>query len=346
VRELLKQALGELEPVLGGDPDERPKHARARRGDGWAREVFLRSAELAAVNGDDLAASRAAWSRLVLWQRHRAEKLAADVEQQVRNWNETLEDLARGSNRRTGKPYAASTLNQKRSDRVRYEAWIDQSAMKVLAMTAVEIPSYRTWRSMMRCEAPANEHPESQPDAETLEVWHQAMSRRQERLAEQERAQAIAHHRLARDREAFDAQQRAWADEVAGSRDALVAERAQLREEVVAGVQRDYADLLREVGELEARRRGALAMLAAGRPPLAALPSRTTSARGSVVSEEERSALVEVRIRLRERGITFDRIATEAGVTRPMVSHCFAGRAKSQRVVETAKRLLAAPGEQ
>jgi hypothetical protein len=41
-----------------------------------------------------------------------------------------------------------------------------------------------------------------------------------------------------------------------------------------------------------------------------------------------------------EAGITQARVAAEAGVTRFLVSHVLAGRAKSRNVVETAERLL------
>jgi len=45
--------------------------------------------------------------------------------------------------------------------------------------------------------------------------------------------------------------------------------------------------------------------------------------------------------RLRRAGITRQRVAEEAGVTRPHVSHVLAGRWASANVIATAERLLA-----
>ena len=349
LRALFVLALEEQAKLLKSDPRPRLQEAqeqlRVREQSPpsdrapWRRQATMAAAEVAALEGDTLAAARRSWIRLVRWQRGRAKKLAAEVAENVRRWSDTLEDLARGTHGRTGKSYAATTLNEKRLLLPRYEEWIAKSATQVVAMTAIEIPTYREWRAMVRCEPVRDDAVEPALSIETLEAWHQAMMRRQASLAERERLVAVGHHRLIRDREAFETQQRTSAEELARDREALVGERAQLREEVVAGVRRDHAELLREVGELEARRRGALAMLPDLSPPS---PHRrpSTSGRGLVVTEQERRTLADLRNRLVEAGITFDRVAAEAGVTRPMVSHCFAGRAKSQRVVETAKRLL------
>jgi transcriptional regulator with XRE-family HTH domain len=43
---------------------------------------------------------------------------------------------------------------------------------------------------------------------------------------------------------------------------------------------------------------------------------------------------------LKRAGITQDRIAREANVTRPMVNHVLNERAKSRKVVAAAERLL------
>jgi hypothetical protein len=49
---------------------------------------------------------------------------------------------------------------------------------------------------------------------------------------------------------------------------------------------------------------------------------------------------------LKARKITHDQVALAAGVGRTLVVHVLAGRAKSQNVVDTVKRLLAeAPAE-
>jgi hypothetical protein len=44
---------------------------------------------------------------------------------------------------------------------------------------------------------------------------------------------------------------------------------------------------------------------------------------------------------LKSRGITHDQVAQAASVGRTLVVHVLAGRAKSQNVVDTVKRLLA-----
>jgi DNA-binding LacI/PurR family transcriptional regulator len=48
---------------------------------------------------------------------------------------------------------------------------------------------------------------------------------------------------------------------------------------------------------------------------------------------------------LQRRGILHKTVAAEAGVSKFLVSHVLAGRAKSQNVVNTMKRLTAAPPE-
>lgn len=48
-----------------------------------------------------------------------------------------------------------------------------------------------------------------------------------------------------------------------------------------------------------------------------------------------------MRTQLKRRGITHDRIAAEANVSRTCVVHVLAGRGKSQNVVNTIKRLIA-----
>lgn len=52
--------------------------------------------------------------------------------------------------------------------------------------------------------------------------------------------------------------------------------------------------------------------------------------------------LAELRQACKRHGITQDRIAAEAGVSRPLVVNVFAGRNASRNVVEVARRLVAA----
>ena len=51
--------------------------------------------------------------------------------------------------------------------------------------------------------------------------------------------------------------------------------------------------------------------------------------------------LAELRADCKRHGITQDRIAAEAGVSRPLVVNVFAGRNASRNVVETARTLVA-----
>ena len=63
--------------------------------------------------------------------------------------------------------------------------------------------------------------------------------------------------------------------------------------------------------------------------PIAARVQRPTVAGGGSIAA-----------RLHERGITQQRVADEAQVSRSLVSHVLAGRAQSRNVVEAAERLL------
>lgn len=53
------------------------------------------------------------------------------------------------------------------------------------------------------------------------------------------------------------------------------------------------------------------------------------------------STLTQLKRRLKRHGITQDRVATEAKVTRTMVNHVLNGRAKSRFVTAAINRLLA-----
>ena len=52
-------------------------------------------------------------------------------------------------------------------------------------------------------------------------------------------------------------------------------------------------------------------------------------------------SLARLKADLRAAGVTQQRIADEAGVTKPSVNHVLAGRAVSKNVIATAERLLA-----
>lgn len=57
------------------------------------------------------------------------------------------------------------------------------------------------------------------------------------------------------------------------------------------------------------------------------------------------ATLARLKKQLKSRGITQDQVAQAAGVGRTLVVHVLAGRAKSQNVVDTVKRLLAETAE-
>ena len=59
------------------------------------------------------------------------------------------------------------------------------------------------------------------------------------------------------------------------------------------------------------------------------------------VEFKRRKSLEALRTKLKARKITHDQVATAAGVGRTLVVHVLAGRAKSQNVLDTVKRLLA-----
>jgi transcriptional regulator with XRE-family HTH domain len=57
-----------------------------------------------------------------------------------------------------------------------------------------------------------------------------------------------------------------------------------------------------------------------------------------------KATLARLKRQLKAQGITQDRIADEANVTRPMVNHVINGRAKSRKVMAAIDRLLVADG--
>src|SRR5262249_42669111 len=154
---------------------------------------------------------------------------------------------------------------------------------------------------------------------------------REQRLAERERELAEQIHRFRPEREAFDAERQAGLEEIRVAREALTTERGQLRQDVVAGVQRDHAELLREIGELEIRRRTALAMLTG----LVRTPRESPGP--PAPRPPARRDLVE---RLQTRGITMASVAAAAGCTVSNVSGVLSGRTRSSRVIQVAEALI------
>lgn len=65
----------------------------------------------------------------------------------------------------------------------------------------------------------------------------------------------MARHALIRDQAAIEEEKRLAAEQLEADGASLERQRAQLRDDVVAGVKRDHEQLLAEVGELEPRRR-------------------------------------------------------------------------------------------
>ena len=188
---------------------------------------------------------------------------------------------------------------------------------------------------------------------EELRACHQALMRRHERLAEQERLSALDRARLLRDREAFEEEQAAFegekhtrGEEFARQRATFESERADLREDVIAGVKRDHAELLSEVAELERRRRAALAMLPGPWPPQEHQHSQWPS--HPIIS----TIPTALKDRLRALGISQAQVAEAAGCSPTNVSHVMSGRAKSAAVIKAAETLveraeaeMAAPGQ-
>jgi hypothetical protein len=300
-----------------------PRHGHDRRWPwpGWRSAVA--AADARALEGDTTAARRALWVRLGRWQRHRCEVLHHKIERELKARDGLLEDLARGmiakGQWRAGKPYARTTISSKRCLLKILDDQISGFATEIEALQAVPIPTYREWCAIAR----GSRRPLGKV-GEAERAWARRAMRREQELAALDRDLAIRRHQLDVATEAL-----------ARDRAQLDADRKTLRESVVAGVQRDHAELLREVGDLEARRRAALAMLPGPWPPPDPQPI-AAHPRPHAVGVAYQSLAA----RLRDRGITHQRVAEEAGVGRSLVSHVLAGRAQSQNVVDAAERLL------
>jgi hypothetical protein len=360
VRELVVQMLKHYAENLKTPPPDRIKECKAALAQTWRsredrqrlrRWLGIASAEAQALDHTSyLDASRAVWVRLVQWQRHRGLGVLSDVQGWQKDRDRQAEDLRRGTHPRTGAPYAPMTLYAKRRHIETLESWmekgIEKAATQVEQLTAVEIPTYRAWRAMMAglISAPTPNQEAPAPPTEELRACHQALMRRHDRLAEQERLAALERALVIRDREAFEEEREAFeekkqasAEELDRQRAALESERGALREDLVAGVKRDHAELLAEVGELERRRRAALAMLPGPWSP------DFHRVGGAAVSSSP--IVTPPRLDLRERmdvlGITLARVARTVGCTSPNVSKVLSGRSKSRRVIEGVEALIA-----
>jgi transcriptional regulator with XRE-family HTH domain len=360
IRGLVVQALKDQAADIDKAPSDRIKEAQQALTRTWYsredRQAFRRRLGLAAAeeqalnHASYLDGSRAAWVRLVRWQRARGEAKRTEMVGWIRWRDEVLDDLARGTHRTTGQPYARGTLACKRSNLKTYERWIAQAASEIEPLMAVEIPTYRAWRAMMAglIVARSVRH-EAPPATEELRACHQALMRRHERLAGQERLLALERARLIGDRGAFEERQRMAEAKLLQDRETLESERGQLREDVLAGVKRDHAELLAEVGELERRRRAALAMLPGPWAPdhrINAAPGRASSpGAGESKCDNNPEPIVatprtDLLERMRALGISQRQLAAAAGIGASNVSRALAGRTKSARVLEAAEVLI------
>jgi len=333
LEELAAKALGELGDLLQ-PPEQRIEAARAilaktttakERTDPGLR-LAIAAADLRALEGNTTAARRALWVRLARWQRHSSDELfEKKIARRLKERDGLLEDLARGTiargRRNAGHSYTPAALARKRSQLEDLDRDITTAIVpEIEALQAVPIPSYRDWCAIAQGLAGGSRPPLAKA-GEAERAWVRRALQREQDLAALDRELALRRHQLNVDTEAL-----------ARERAQLHVDRKALRDTVIAGVQRDHAELLREVADLGARRRAALAMLPGPWPPPDPRPitarAQRSNAEGSIAA------------RLHERGITQQRVAEEAHVSRSLVSHVLAGRAQSRNVVEAAERLL------
>ncbi len=366
LEELTAEALnswsgpGQVEAGISEPPEARltRAHAEYAKATGDARclegwYAALAAAEIRALDGDSLAARRALWVRLVVWQRDRAEKLFnEEIKPTLGNRDEVLEDLHRATHPRTGKPYATSTLYTKHVWlRTLDEYRIPEAVSKVEKLMVVPIPTYREWCGLAQGVVVGRSAPPSATlSGEQLSVWHRRAVKREEDLAERARELALQRHQFVREQEALDAERVVFDREVEEGRKALEQERVQLRDDVLTSIERDRAELLQEIRDLDHRRRAALAMLGDPWPPqerrpyaplprVMALPSPGEPAGRPLVAKPQ----PELSARLVALGITHARVAELAGCSRAKVSFILTGRVRkhSPQVLEAAQRLIA-----
>ena len=291
----------------------------ARRSARWYAAIAR--ADSRALEGSTTAARRGLWVRLANWRRKSAETLLErEIQRPLKDRDTLLESLARGTSRR-GQPYAPTTLADMRRAVNGLDRLLSELGLKIDALMSHSIPTYREWCAIARGTIAGNRAP---VDKRLREEWHRRAVAREARLVDLDHELAIKRQQLMTDRAAFQVQQ----TELATARAALDQERAQLREEVVAGVERDRDDLLREVGALEMRRRAALALL---REP------NTPPRRGRVGVGYPALAA-----RLRQLQIPHRKIATVAACSRAMVAHVLTGKAGIRRGPVSTEVLVAA----
>jgi hypothetical protein len=299
--------------------------------------AYTAHADARALAGHALAARRVLWVRLVEEQRRTAEELWDKLSPMLQRRDRLLEDLAGGVSRgpnRKGRPYPAHTLYQKHRELLKVEKEILALVPDVEALAAITIPTYREWCAV--AQGVISPRTVELPSEEIRREWHREAMHRQQQLAEQERTLALQRHQLIRDREAFETEQAAVNSDLEEACAQLATERATLRADVIAAVERDRAELLQEVGELERRRRAALAMLPGPWPP-SERPSTLASGKPPLGPHPLKAPLVAA-------GITQEQIARAAGVSRSAVCKLLAGRAASRRIVKAAERLLRQQG--
>jgi len=285
--------------------------------------LAIAAADGRVLQGDTLAARRALWVRLARWQRSLGDDLhEKKVEPALRSRDELLEDLSRGTARRSNgqpsnRPYAAQTLDAKRCRLEDVERGIAGLVLEIEKLLGVPIPSYREWCAIAQGVVLGSRPAAAQP-SEGLRVWHRRAMQREQRLAKLDRELALQRHQLNVGQATLEERHRVVDEKLA----ALEQERVQLRDDVVAGVERDRADLLREVGELESRRRAALAMLPGPWPPSVRKPLGRAASRSVAVAPGH----PELAARLRDLGISQFRVAELAGCSRSKVCFVLAGR--------------------
>jgi hypothetical protein len=333
LEELAAKALDEWGD-LRHTPEQRIEAARARLAKETGKEraesrwhLATAAADLRALEGDTTAGRRALWVRLARWQRNRSVELfEKKIERRLKERDGLLEDLARGTiakgRRNAGHAYTPAAIARKRARLEDLDRDITTAIVpEIEALQAVPIPSYREWCAIAQGLAGGPSRRPLAKAGEAERAWVRRALQREQDLAALDRELALRRHQLNVDVEAL-----------ARERAQLHVDRKALRDSVVAGVQRDHAELLREVADLEARRRAALAMLPGPWPPPDPRPitarAQRSTAEGTIAA------------RLHARGITQQRVAEAANVSRSLVSHVLAGRAQSRNVVEAAERLL------
>ena len=253
LEELAATALDELGDLLQ-PPEKRIEAARAslakattateRTKLGWRLAIAV--ADQRALKGNTTAARRALWMRLARWQRHRSDELfEKKVEWCLRERDGLLEDLARGSIAKGGATLASPTCRRRSR----------ASGLGLRTSTGTSRPpSFPRSRRSRLCRSRAIGNGARSRRAS----WWARGGRSRKRARPSRRgcaehssengpsprstaSCAIRRHQLNVDTEALAREQAQ-----------LERDRQALRDTVVAGVQRDHAELLREVADLEA----------------------------------------------------------------------------------------------